>query len=237
MYQGRFNDALKIIDDAIIAGKIEQDQFGGADLLFLKADIYEERGELEKALITSEKAIKSYFESNPDDWLYFRHFYIRLLAVNGQFEKARKEADVFRADIEKNDPSIMSSYWYATGCIELAEGSYNESIACLEKAAADETYLGYHYMLGLSYLKSGRLDASVAEFEGTLSRFDPGRAGSPIWAVKIYYHLGQAYEASGWNDKAVEQYETFLQIWQNADPGIEEIDDARARLARLRRES
>jgi len=45
--------------------------------------------------------------------------------------------------------------------------------------------------------------------------------------------LGLAYERSGWRDRAVEQYEEFLDIWKAADPGIAEIEDARERLAGL----
>jgi hypothetical protein len=47
----------------------------------------------------------------------------------------------------------------------------------------------------------------------------------------------QAYEKSGWNNKAVEQYEGFLEIWKDADPGISEVEDARDRLTRLRKSS
>ncbi len=55
----------------------------------------------------------------------------------------------------------------------------------------------------------------------------------PAVSVLGHYQLGKAYEASGWNDKAIEQYKTFLDIWKNADEGLESVEDAKARLARL----
>ena len=55
--------------------------------------------------------------------------------------------------------------------------------------------------------------------------------------VITHYYLGQAYEESGWTDKAIEQYETFLDIWKNADSGLTSVEDARTRLARLKSES
>jgi hypothetical protein len=69
--------------------------------------------------------------------------------------------------------------------------------------------------------------------EGVLSRYDEARAIRPIWSVRCHYYLGLAYERSGWNRKAIEQYEEFLKIWQEADPVLTEVKDARERLKRL----
>jgi hypothetical protein len=46
--------------------------------------------------------------------------------------------------------------------------------------------------------------------------------------------LGLAYENSGWNKKAIEKYQEFLDIWKDADPGIPEVQDAKERLQKLR---
>jgi hypothetical protein len=51
----------------------------------------------------------------------------------------------------------------------------------------------------------------------------------------MHYYLGQAYEksGSGWQSRAIKQYEKFLDIWKDADPRIEEINKARERLEEL----
>jgi tetratricopeptide (TPR) repeat protein len=94
---------------------------------------------------------------------------------------------------------------------------------------------GSKYFLGLTLLDAGRLSEAVREFESMLGIYDEKRAGVPIWSVKCHFHLGKAYEMSGWNDKAIEQYETFLDIWSEADSGIPVVEEAKERLANLKR--
>jgi tetratricopeptide (TPR) repeat protein len=93
------------------------------------------------------------------------------------------------------------------------------------------------FMLAKTYLESDRLGEAVAELEKALSRYDDIRLNVPIWTVKAHYLLGLAYERSGWNKEAIEKYEEFLEIWKDADPGIAEVEDARERLMRLKKES
>jgi hypothetical protein len=85
-------------------------------------------------------------------------------------------------------------------------------------------------------------------FEGS------GDRDSSLWAINRYSNLapdeanpydtrGDLYAYFGrldramescWNDKAVQHYEIFLDIWKDAGPGIREIEDARRRLAGLK---
>jgi cytochrome c-type biogenesis protein CcmH/NrfG len=78
---------------------------------------------------------------------------------------------------------------------------------------------------------------AVTGLEKMLSKYTAGRAGIAAWGVKAHYLLGLAYEKSGWNSKAVEKYQEFLEIWKDADPGIPEVEDAQERAARLKSEA
>jgi tetratricopeptide (TPR) repeat protein len=86
-------------------------------------------------------------------------------------------------------------------------------------------------------IEAARPGRAVEALEYALGRFDELRLAIPTQAATGYYHLGIAYEMSGWNEKAIGQYETFLGLWKDADPGIPVVDEARGRLAGLRASS
>ena len=60
--------------------------------------------------------------------------------------------------------------------------------------------------------------------------------GRQHWAdlyVKGFFWLGKISEEQGNLDEAVSFYRKFLELWKDADPGIEELAQARKRLAIL----
>jgi len=238
LYQGKFEEALTVWDNGIVADKMEQaEEWGIRDKRVLKADVYYEKKDLNRALKEAEMVIEIYHEYYPSYLIYERATYAWLLAENNDFEKAEEEAKALKRDIEEKDQAAIYRYWWTVGCIEFARGNLEESVTHFEKAAQGSRSFSMLYLLARAYLEAGRLGEAVAEFEKALSACDESRAWNAIWAVKAHYLLGLAYEKSGWNKKAIEQYEEFLEIWKDADPGIPEVEDAKERLEKLKAKS
>ena len=239
-YQGKFEDALQVLNDGIVADRMDQiDGWQNADKHFLKSDIYRQKKNLDLALKEMEKCMEIRHRIYPDNKFYGRDYYARLLAENKEFTKAQEVAKALKKDIGGDQTLMPDYYWWVVGSIELAKGNLETSIRNLEKAAKSSPSIG-HFALAQAYLQANRLDEAVTGFEKLVSRYLSldnlyNMTGtSPISAVKAYYLLGLAYEKSGWNKKAIEKYEEFLDIWKDADPGIPEVQDAKERLAKLR---
>jgi tetratricopeptide (TPR) repeat protein len=234
--QGRFEAALEILDQGIAADRMEQRELMNYGLKhYLKADIYVETGSYDLALKEFEVAMEIFRDVGYNPPVYARDYYVYILAEKGDIERAEEVTQAIKKDLEGSDGFSMRSYWYAAGCVAFAKGDYGASVAALEEAAKNTERFWEHYLLGKAYLESGQLGEAVASFEGVLGRYGQSRTYAPVIAVRAHYLLALAYEQSGWNNRAIEQYEEFLDIWKDADPGIPEIEDARARLTRLRR--
>jgi len=239
LYQGKFEDALKVLDDAIAGDRMERTE--GEIVAYkhaCKAGIYENEKKYSLALNEVETGMQIYKKAKPDDPKNGRDYYAYLLAKSGKMTEAEQIARVLKKDFEEKDTTLMPTYWWIMGEIQLTKGDTNTALSYLEKVyrASPTPSFSQRYHLAEIFLKKGRLDEAVAELEKALNRYDEDR----VWetsAVKAYYLLGLAYEKSGWNKKAIEKYEEFLDIWKNADPGIPEVEDAKERLKKLRVQS
>ncbi|MCI0329596.1 MAG: protein kinase, partial [candidate division Zixibacteria bacterium] len=234
-YQGKFNEALRVLEQGIAADQFERAEewpLGAKHLL--KADIYVEKKNLALAVEEVKKCMENFRKSQPRNISYLREFYVLILAEKGEIVRAEEVARTLKKDIEKKDTTRMGNYWMAAGGIERAKKNLPAAIAHFEKAARATKEFPEHYLLAKTYLEAGRLGEAVSEFEKILLRYDESRTFELIWVVKAYYLLGLAYEKSGWNQKAIEKYQEFLEIWKNADPGIAEVADAKVRLAKLK---
>jgi len=237
LYRGKLEDALEILDDGIAADRMEQTEGGqNAYKHNLKAFIYEEKKSSNLVLREAEIGREIYERAYPEDPVNLRPFYIHLLAESGKTAEAEEAARALKKAIEEKDPTRMYFYWLALGFIELAKENARTAVTHLEKADQEAISPAFQvrFSLARAYLEAGRLGEAVAELERALSRYDEIRAFFAIWAVKAHYLLALAYEKSGWEKTAIEQYEEFLDIWKDADPGIPEVEDARQRLAQLK---
>ena len=87
------------------------------------------------------------------------------------------------------------------------------------------------YVRGLAYLAAHRAAEAVVEFQKILDH----RAivvSDPIGAL-AHLQLGRAFALSGDTTKAKTAYQDFLTLWNDADPGIPILNQAKAEYARL----
>ncbi len=234
LYQGKFTQALTVLDQGLAADRMEQVEFGQIEKYYLKSRIYRQQGKIRSALAELEQAVDISSTEMPDFVHQLRNVYVELLTENGDLKKAKDVIEQWDAEIAEGDTYAREFYWYARGSIELARDDPQAALSLYRKSAGfpDPFYL--RYTLGKTYLKAGHLARAVEAFEKAISRYHNYRALDAIASVKTYYYLGQIYERSDWTDKALEQYETFLGIWKDADEGIEEVEQARERVAALK---
>ena len=244
IYRGRFRDGLDMLNQGLAADRLEQYE-GEAYTIKLvgKVDCYQGMGQTDSALAELNRFQTLNRRLNPSEIDNGRSWQVELLAEKGELVQASAVAAALQTDIEKADTNQRYIYQYAQGCIAFARGDYQTAVRELERAAAAARRLEssrearrlfwMRYLLGRAYLTSGMLDRAVAEFE-KVTRFGWMQVMDPFKRVKCHYYLGQAYEQSGWKAKAIEQYQTFLDIWKDADRELPEIVDARVRLAKLR---
>lgn len=231
--QGRFEQSLAALDQVLALDSAEgltgrYLEFGH----FIKARIYAELREYGPAIAEFQKHMEDFAVAHPDNKIYDRNMYVQLLAESGDLAQARQVVQTLKHDLEQSGQSL-ATYYYAAGCVELADGNPDSAITCFRMAVEGWADYPARYMLAQAHWEAGRLAEAVDKFESLQRDYSQWRVFWCIWSAKAHYTLGLAYEQSMWFAQAIEQYETFLAVWKDADPGIPEIDDARARLARL----
>ncbi len=228
MRQGKFKQAQKTIDTAIILSKDIYPSYR-----FKKAQIYWELEDWDSALAEIEKCLEIHRQSNPQDSLTFQYVYIHILADSKDFEAAQKQLESFRSYLARSGKS-EKFYWFAAGAVEFAKGNYNDAAAFFDRVreAGPEAY--DRFMIGRSYLSVGRHDEAIVEFERLLGDYSSSWAYWPLWSVNLHYYLGLAFDSTGQYDKAIDEFEKFLDIRKNADYKGKYIEDAETRLNRLK---
>jgi tetratricopeptide (TPR) repeat protein len=198
-------------------------------------------GNYKEALEEHDRAWKGFRELNKVFGQRYTLFakgltYLEMKSTNEAQRTADELKEMIEAGMNKKE---MRYYHNLTGRIELGRGDYSKAIECFEKAVSllpsenDPDYddqASFIEPLALAHLRAGNLEKARAEYERIIS-MTSGRLGYGDIYAKSFYMLGKIYEQQAQKSKAIENYEKFLDLWKDADPGITEVEDARKRLA------
>ena len=125
----------------------------------------------------------------------------------------------------------------ADGRPQDAIGEFRRSDVAYDGAPADECAACVWLLLGRAYDAARKPDSAIMSFERYLATPFWSKVQSeldPISLPATRERLGQLYESSGNTQKAIENYQAFIDLWKNADPELQpRVADARKRLARL----
>jgi len=87
-------------------------------------------------------------------------------------------------------------------------------------------------VLARAYAQKGELDKAIAEYQRLIA-FDPNSKGHCLIHPLYHYRLAKLRQEKGLKEKAKGQYQKFLELWKDADPGTPEALDAKKKLAGL----
>ncbi|UCE41841.1 MAG: protein kinase [Candidatus Aminicenantes bacterium] len=186
----------------------------------------------------------------PEENTLINTFYMGMLDVRrGQLELAKTKLSEIKSilaelDEDKRKANEATDYVLSRS-IFLAEGLADKALETHKKV--EQRVLTFRNFYSFIYTNlpyridfpaqvfqsEGNLDEAIAEYE-KMTTFDPEAVISrPLIHPFGHLRLAKLYELKGLIDKAIEQYELALSYWQDADPGLAPVNDARTSLARL----
>jgi len=148
----------------------------------------------------------------------------KLYSRMGDFERANEAAQHVTNRIQKlmieSNAHMQKKEWDRAIAI-------NKKI--VEKWDATQGTL-YGYFSALCYYEKGEFDSAIDEVRKATSFY--GQDYSYVYPLSFHL-LGKIYEKKGDTQRAIENYEKFLDLWKDADKDLPDLIDAKERLARL----
>jgi tetratricopeptide (TPR) repeat protein len=161
-------------------------------------------------------------------------------AEAGRPERARQLLEEYEQEIDQQTPRRPAFYArslsLSRGAVALAEGRYEEAIPHLRAGREEHRCRDCgNFNLAVAYEQAGQSDSAIAEYELLVSKpgYDRDVREADVLAA-TYKRLGELHEERGEREKAVEYYNSFVELWANADEELQgQVSDVRNRIARL----
>jgi tetratricopeptide (TPR) repeat protein/predicted Ser/Thr protein kinase len=227
-YEGRFNDAIKILDQAAKNDLAAKSADSAADKFAALAYIQLMKGQRAQAVAMAQKALTCSKARK------IRFLAARTFVEGGELDKAQTLATELGSEILA-EPQAYGKI--IEGQILLKKGNKAEAIKRLVEANNIlNTWIG-HFDLGRAYVEAGAFAEATSEFDQCITRRGEVLAlfldEVPTFGYlpAVYYYQGRADE--GLDAKAATKaYTKFISI-QGKGEGGEFLQDANKRLAKL----
>ena len=248
--QGQFKSAIQMAEYLLeFVQKMDQEAF---EAVFHTrfAKLHMESGNMEAALRQCEAALETVdkvvetqapvLRPEPPDKMKTIYFKGLIKAEMGLIGEALETAERLEGLIEEDlNQKLIRFYLHLLGRIELKKENYPGAIKYFEEALSHippggEDIAGYGRFtdsLALAFFKSGELEKARDIYEKIASLM--GVMDSSVIYPKTFYMLGKVYEGLGDKEKATANYQKFLDLWKDADPGLPEPAYAKNRLEEL----
>ncbi len=230
-YFGQLGDARKL------ASSIEQQAVSidnndkAAQTRALMAVYEAEFGDLDAAKFQAEQAL--HMAESRDVMI------LSALALARAGDTAQAERYAERLNQQFPLDTIIQTYWLPTirAAVALQHNTARQAIADLEPAIQYElgnqgyVFLAPVYMRGVAYLEAHEGEQAAAEFE-KFAKYPGIAKNCPLGALAVL-QLARAQVMSGETKAARKSYQDFLALWNNADPDIPILQDARKEYQKL----
>jgi DNA-binding winged helix-turn-helix (wHTH) protein len=160
------------------------------------------------------------------------------LARSGGTAVASRLADEVSA--ERPEDTLVQYYFIPTirAAIKVREHDGAAAVELLRGTAKyDLAFTGLYdyvypaYIRGLAYLEIGDGQSAAAQFQKLID--NPGFTVRHVIGPLAWLQLGRAHKMMGDEAAARNSYETFLDLWKNADPDIPIYQQAKSEYAKL----
>ena len=218
---GRYNDAIQALENYLRASPSQAQ--GGEAYLYL-AWCWKRKGNLGKAIDALTRAVADYPDKAATSMM--------LELWRGDEAAAEKLMPQLRVEWicpnrEARAPTRRHRS-YVLGRFFLSKGQTNQALSQFHDALQHWGWWAdantYEDCLGDALRELGRLDQAIAEYERVLRTYP----ATPL----TRFNLALAYRSKGDGDRAAAEFRQFLELWKNADPGLEEVRAAKEYLAK-----